>query len=288
MQYHNTHNSKTRSRSGRRSEPDLSSAGFKKQAFLVLLVACFVAAWFLTPLSDLVAGLVVAQIPFSHDVDIGLEAVRQAGYRYRTDRKYDAVKRIGKHLVAGKPELAGFQWEFHVIHEDFVNAFAYPGGFIFVTDQLIDRLDASKGEIAGVLSHEIGHVINRHSQKQVVKEKLFSFLLSALFYEDNDGYVENFGESIGELLLKTAKTFGKLKFSRANEYEADETGWDLLVQSRIDPRHLETFFSKLLKLQGDDGFTRWDSTHPGTLERISNLKNKWTDLPKSRRKQFLY
>jgi len=156
-----------------------------------------------------------------------------------------------------------------------------------VTDYLIESLDVNEGELAAVLSHEIGHVVNRHSQKQIIKDQLLSFILKAMFYEDNDDYQENFGESVGELLMDTAKTFGSLKFSRANEYEADETGWTVLLNTGIDPRHMERFFLKLLKLEGSNGFTRWDSTHPGTKERINNLKIKWDDLPTSKKTGFL-
>ena len=108
-----------------------------------------------------------------------------------------------------------YQWDFGVIdHPTMINAFALPGGFVRVTIKLLEQLDLSKGELAALLSHEMGHVLHRHSQARIIQQKVLATLYQAMVYEDGDDKRESFGEAIGELLLKSADWLGRQKFSR--------------------------------------------------------------------------
>ena len=78
-----------------------------------------------------------------------------------------------------------------------MNAFAYPNGKIYITDELIQDLETTDDELAAILAHEIGHVVNRHSIKGLVEKSAVLLAWKAIFYEDDDDHEESFGEAIG-------------------------------------------------------------------------------------------
>ena len=251
--------------------------------------ATLLGAWFLTPVGDWAAAAVVATIPLEEDVALGRRAVAEARYVYASD-DYD-LPSLGRSLVNRDRELArsGIPFSFGVVRQPgVVNAFAYPGGAIFVTEELVQRLRATPSELAAVLGHEIGHVVRRHAQQRVVKRQLVPFLCSVLFYDDGDDRRETFGEATGELLLQFAGQLGELAFSRANEYEADDVSWRALHHAGYDPRSLNSFFRKLLALHGGGGgdggrVGAMLSTHPATEERMRVLEQRWEQLPSGER-----
>ena len=198
------------------------------------------------------------------------------------------VKRIGFRLLqqAGVDELA-MEWSFGVAHAPMVNAFCFPGGVMRVTDSLLYKLDLTEGEIAALLGLEIGHVLNRHSQRRIIQQNLVKLVIDALVYDDQDGDDESFGQAVGELMLKSATYLGSLSFSRKDEYEADATSWELLVASGIyQPHALQSMLSTLWSYDGSSGDTSWESTHPGTRDRIAALQVKW-DLLSTREQKRL-
>lgn len=243
----------------------------------------FLGLWYTTPVSDWVTDTVLLFVPIESDVNLGREAWKSMDYPVVRDRW--GVDRIGQELVSHLPDehqkaSEGMPWDFGVIHADFVNAFALPGGIVRVTDTLLEQLKLSDAELAALIGHEMGHVLHRHSQARVLKDQLTSYLLQAVFYEDNDDYKESFGEAVGELMLKSATFLGKQSFSRKNEYEADAKAWELLgVSQHYSPTAVESLLRKLWSLQGGSGETSWESTHPGTADRIDALKIMWEDLP---------
>ena len=131
-----------------------------------------------------------------------------------------------------------------------------------------------------LLGHEIGHCFFRHSQKRVVQQKMFELVIKALTYEDHDEDDESFGEAMGELMVKGAHWFGQQKFSRQDEYQADATGWSLLLESKnYNPKSVQSLLTKLWTLNGKAPTTLdWMSTHPATEDRIEALQEKWRDL----------
>jgi len=294
-------------------QPHMQQKSGKQQLLLLLGMGGLLVTWFMTPLSEWVVNLILLSVPIEADLEMGQQALASLPYRQVPDRW--GVKEIGYDLIQtfcssssssqnndftnsftrnSKRELCsahgGNNWSFGVIHADFANAFALPGGIIRVTDTLLHQLQLSNGEIAALLGHEMGHVIHRHSQARLVEKKILSFLVNALVYEDHDDHRETFGEAIGELLLQSASFLGEQKFSRRDEYQADEMAWNLLVSSQTyKPTAVKSLLSKLWSTHGGSGETSWESTHPGTKDRISALEEKWNDLSrKQQRKLKMY
>ncbi len=202
-----------------------------------------------------------------------------------------------------KQQVSKYNWSFEVIHSSDINAFALPGGLIRVTDSLLLNLNLSKGEIAALLGHEMSHVLYRHSQSQLLKKDLFNTIVKAIFYDDDDDHEESFGEAIHELMIKSASFLGTLKFSRRNEYQADNGAWEILSHGgRFNPRNVQYLLEKLYSLEDSiDGgsnrnrekrrtsksyFSAWDKTHPGTGDRIQVLEEKWNRLKWGEQRKF--
>lgn len=294
-----------------------SQCNFNKRALLALaLFFTGASIWFLTPASTLVARFVLLCIPVHEDIALGIESWREMRYNYPiviSDRW--GVKSVGNELANSlkmhsesicsklafdvsqcQKQMRQYQWSFEVVSSPEVNAFALPGGIVRVTDSLLDRLQLTRGEIAGLLGHEMGHVLLRHSQARLLKRNLMEMILKALVYEDGDEHQESFGEAVGELLLTGAKFLGEMRFSRQDEYEADEAAFDILAASqKYDPRAVQSLLEKLWSLtdasrQGEKGMLGflqgWDKTHPGTRERIEALSKRWNNLNFFERKQY--
>jgi len=263
---------------GRGSHPPRSGRGGR---FFFASAALAALAWFATPVPEMIASAVVDAIPLDEDVALGCGGVRQAQYRpvtpCRPGRR--CVDDVGRSVVdavlRNHPQLAStiahYDWQFAVTDQSFVNAFAYPGGRIFVTRGLLDV--CTDDELAAVIGHEVGHVLHRHSQKRLVQQRLGRVLLSALLLGDADGRSESFGEEAAGTLLQYASELSTLQYSRSNEYEADEIGWYACTSlgRAGDGCRAGALQSFLRKLDGGVGATEWHSTHPGTASRIDTL-----------------
>jgi predicted Zn-dependent protease len=246
------------------------------------------SAWYLTPISDYIVDIMLWQVPIQADMELGRKAMKEFPHSTIHHPKWTPmVKSVGWELVSSSSQAVDenskyYSWDFGIIdHGTMVNAFALPGGVVRVTLALLEQLDLTEGELAALLGHEMGHVLCRHSQARVLQRQVVSMIFQALTYQDNDAYQESFGEAIGELLLKSADWVGQQAFSRKDEYQADAMGWELLKHSkRYNPQSLQSVLTKLWDLQGrQGGTTSWESTHPGTLDRIDALDHKWKELP---------
>lgn len=191
--------------------------------------------------------------------------------------------------------IQDYSWNFGIIQQTppIVNAFCLPGGIIRITQKLLQQLDLTHGELAALLGHEMGHALHRHAQARRLQHQVLTYVLKALVYQDDDDHEESFGEAVGELLVNSVDWLGQQSFSRRDEYQADATSWDLLVASRrYDPRAMQSLLQKLWayhgqKQRGDSGGrTSWDSTHPGTLDRIEALQRKYDDLTAKEKRQL--
>lgn len=176
---------------------------------------------------------------------------------YRNQAVNDYVNRVGQRLAA-KSDRPNLSYKFQVVESDSVNAFATAGGFVYVTTQLLRTAD-NEAELASVLSHEIGHISNRHLIKQMRETAIAGSVATAA------GVDRNQAVAIGvDLALRRPN-------SRQDEYEADTTGLRTLGRAGYAESAMVSFMEKLLK-QGGSGVPTFLSTHPATKNRITRLR----------------
>lgn len=181
------------------------------------------------------------------------------------------VVKAGQKLV-NTSRRSDIPYRFRVINSPEVNAFALPGGFIYINRGLIEQAD-SENEFIGVLAHEVSHVVARHSAEQVEKAQKANLVLGGV------GFLLS-GARNGRALLNGAQLLTKgffLKFSRDAEREADRLGAENMFAAGWNPKGMVTFFQKLAQKGGRNNLAFF-STHPSPDERqanISDLVSKW-------------
>ena len=171
--------------------------------------------------------------------------------------------------IAANADQRGINYTFYVVNSDVVNAFAVPGGFVYINRGLIERTD-NLSELAGVLAHEIGHVAERHSVEQMQRAQNANTLLSVVYgvlLRRNPSGVERVGIQAGGGAVFAG-------YSRDAEREADRVGVTYLVRTGISPNGMATFFEELLAEQkrNPSRVESWFATHPTSQERVNNTR----------------
>jgi predicted Zn-dependent protease len=173
------------------------------------------------------------------------------------------VAGIGKRMAAAseRPQLP---WEFHVVNDASVNAFALPGGFIFVTRGLMTSV-MNEAELASVIGHEIAHVTHRHSVQQISRAQLdqIGLIAGSIASSTIAQYGGLLGQGLGVLFLK---------YGRDAELEADGTGFRYALNQNYDVRQMIQMFEVLegvSQLSGGGKLPEWLSTHPNPGNRIA-------------------
>jgi predicted Zn-dependent protease len=182
------------------------------------------------------------------------------------------VNRIAQNVVLHSDSKVPFTIK--VIDSQEVNAFALPGGFLYVNRGLLEAAD-NEAEVAGVVAHEIAHVAARHGMEQASKGELFNYLsIPLIFLGGIGGYAIRQG-------LGLAVPLSFLKFSRGAEKEADRLGAQYMWASGYDPNALITFFEKLqAKNKKKPGtLSKLFSTHPMTGDRITEVRELIAQFP---------
>jgi beta-barrel assembly-enhancing protease len=167
------------------------------------------------------------------------------------------------------------RYTFYIVNADMINAFAVPGGYIYMNRGLIERA-SNMAEVAGVLAHEIGHVEHRHGIAQMERMQMANIGLTAAYVllGRQPGGLEQAAIEVGG-----AAVFAS--YSRGAENEADAYAIPMLMAARINPNGLVTMFQKLLEDQERRPGTveQWFSTHPTTQDRITTISAEIARLP---------
>lgn len=202
------------------------------------------------------------------------ELAQQFGGLHPDDTAQATVDRVGERLLSRgfKDESVPYPFEFHLLADpQTVNAFALPGGQIFITAALFTRLE-TEGQLAGVLAHEIGHVIERHGAEHLAKANLTQGLVGAVAVGASDPdspvspqHAAAVAAAIGQVV--------NMKYGRDDELESDQWGLTLMARAGYDPRSMERVMQILAESSGGrGGQPEFFSTHPNPENRIERIR----------------
>lgn len=204
------------------------------------------------------------------EIRLGLESAPEmsremGGEVPSNDRRAIEVQKIGDYIVnhteAGK---SPWKFKFHLLaDEKTVNAFALPGGQIFITVGLLDKLQ-TEAQLAGVLGHEIGHVIERHSAQQMAKNQLGQSLIVAVAAGSDQ-------QSQSLMLASVVNQMIQLRYGRHDESQADEWGLKLMEKAGYDPRAMIQVMEVLKAASGGGRGIEIFQTHPNPDLRIEQI-----------------
>jgi predicted Zn-dependent protease len=191
----------------------------------------------------------------------------QMGGLSQNEKARALVKQVGEKLVAESfAAKSPYKFSFHVLADPrTVNAFALPGGPIFITEGLL-RLLKSEAELAGVIGHEIGHVIARHSSERLAKQQLTQGLLGALVVGSGDYSTAQIGQVVGSMI--------NMSYGREDELESDALGIRIMAEAKYDPRAMIRVMEVLAKASGGSSQPEFMSTHPAPENRATRIKEE--------------
>ena len=213
----------------------------------------------------------------SQEIQMGKEASQadlQRVGEYQNAAAQALVKQIGQQM-ASKSERPNLPWEFHLLDDAAVNAFAYPGGFIFVTRGILTHLN-SEAELAEVIGHEIGHVTAKHTVAAISQQQVAQIgLVAGSIFSDK---VAQYGDVLG-----AGASLLFLKFGRDDELQADALGFQYSLAQNYDVRESPKVFETLGRLSGDAGarIPEWQSTHPDPGNRVQRAEQRLAGVPAS-------
>ena len=240
-----------------------------------VVLATVLGLWFG---SDLLVEIAVSRIPVEWEQKLGESAYRDFLSHQEVMKEGPAVAALGEMTQRMTAQILDnpYKFEVTVVKSDVVNAFALPGGYVVVFTGLMKKAESGE-EVAGVLSHELNHVLQRHGLERIVKS-LGLMTVAAIVFGNQQGLVGMMKQLGVELLT--------LKFGREQETEADLTGLQLLQRAKIDPSGMITFFERLS--EKDQGRMEWLSTHPMSAARADRLKAELAALPKKSPEPFTF
>ena len=196
----------------------------------------------------------------------------QMGGLSQDEKARARVRQVGEKLVRESfASKSGYKFSFHVIADArTVNAFALPGGPVFVTEGLL-RVLKTEAELAGVLGHEIAHVIARHSSERLAKQQLTQGLLSAVVVGSGDYSTAQIGQVVGSMI--------NMKYGREDELESDRLGLRVMAEAGYDPRAMIRVMEALAQASGGSRQPEFVSTHPAPENRAARIKEEIAKLP---------
>ncbi|HWH02803.1 MAG TPA: M48 family metalloprotease [Gemmatimonadales bacterium] len=176
--------------------------------------------------------------------------------------------------IAATTERPNLPWTFRIVDDPAVNAFALPGGFVYVTRGLLAHL-TSEAELAAVVGHEIGHVTARHTAAEMSKQQVIGLGLAvgSMASAGIAKYAGTANQALGILYLK---------FSRDDESQADQLGLRYMQRANFDPRQMPEVLRMLDRLSTAEGGARlptWLETHPSPANRVAAIEQQIAALP---------
>jgi predicted Zn-dependent protease len=200
------------------------------------------------------------------------EIINQFGGLHPDDELQQRIDEIGQQLV--RESVANdtdWEFEFYVLNDpQTINAFALPGGPIFITSGLLNELD-DEDEVAGVLAHEIVHVLARHSAQQIAKNELTNGLVGAVGVASGDANAAQTAAVIAQLI--------NMSYGRDDELQSDGIGVCLMIDAGYSPEAMVEVMTVLAQAGGDNRPPEFFSTHPNPENRISEIEEAIANAP---------
>jgi len=236
-----------------------------KPSVRVLVLSCAVAvAACATP------GIAKALVSDDQEAQLGAQVKQELdkqGTKYIQDPEIvNYVKGVAQKIfVSADKDRPGVKWQVFVIDDPKqVNAFATPGGYLYVYTGLLMAAD-NEAQLAGVWGHESGHVVARHSAQQMVNEMGMQTVIEVALGQNPN--------QLAQLASTLAAKGALLAYSREDETQADEYGARYSAQAGYDPHGIIQFFEKLKAMEGNQpAFAKYLSDHPATADRITHLQ----------------
>lgn len=258
--------------------------GFRFGRILIALIIAGISlfTYFASSVDNPVTGETQhINISVDEEIALGLQAAPEMAAQFGgldPDSRVQAmVDQIGNHIVQASPaSQTPYQYDFHVLADgQTINAFALPGGQIFITNGLFDQLQ-TEGEVAGVLGHEIGHVVARHSAEQIAKAQLTEGLTGAAViasYDPNNpssAQTAQMAVLIGQLV--------NMKYGREDELESDFLGVCFMNDAGYDPNDMVQVMRVLENASQGQAPPEFFSTHPNPESRIQRIQEAIQNL----------
>lgn len=199
------------------------------------------------------------------EIAIGLQSApqmaQQHGGLHQEQRYQDKVDEVGNKLVNNSTAKdSPYNYEFHLLADaNTINAFALPGGQIFITYALFSKLE-NEDQLAGVLGHEIGHVLGRHSNERITNADFWKYFVMGASAIDMGSIAQQYGQ--GTLL----------KNGRGDELESDDLGVLFMINSGYNPEEMIGVMEILKSAAGPNRMPEFQSTHPDPENRIQKIK----------------
>lgn len=202
------------------------------------------------------------------EIALGLQAapelIQEFGGEYRDSETQDAIDEIGFDLVSNSvANDTPWQWEFTVVGSDVVNAFALPGGQVFITTGLLAEME-DQDEVAGVLAHEIVHVLARHGAQRIAQSQLTNGLIGAVSVASGDANAAQTAAMIGQLI--------NLQYGRDDELQSDALGVCLMIDAGYDPQGMVDVQRILQAASDGQRPPEFFSSHPNPDNRIQEIE----------------
>ena len=231
-------------------------------------------------LTGTVAMTACASISPQQEAQMGLTYSQQINAQLPIVRDPDAnafINRLGDSLALLADDQ-GRNWHFSIVDDSQINAFAVPGGYIYVNKGLILKAQ-TLSQLAGVVGHEIAHVTQRHSVKQMEKGQKVGVGASLACV-----LTPSFCQNGGDQLLNLGANVVMAKFSRADEAEADQFGVKYVLRAGLDPNGLPEMFEIMLAERDAKGGSSasWLSSHPVEEDRIAATRRAIAAIPRAR------
>ena len=208
-------------------------------------------------------------ITAEQEVALGLQSLpvmlEQYGGLHPDEEAQRFVKAVGRRIVDNsKARETSYQYDFHLLADPHVvNAFALPGGQVFITTALFNQLE-SEDQLAGIFGHEVGHVVARHGAERIAKQELTEGLTGAAVVASGDYNTAQAAQMIAGLV--------HMSYGRDQELESDDLGVRFMLEAGYDPEALVGVMEILARGSGGQRQPEFLSTHPNPENRVQKIR----------------